>query len=136
MRWLPAGAVVAILIGCSDGSQGDDSRDPLALYPWRSGDATMDALIGGVLERDGRCLYIATASGDRVFVAFPETRATWDEREAALFFDGRRVDDGKPTTLSGGFTQERDFGGWPSPPAEGCDVSNVWLTGGPGPVVE
>lgn len=130
-----AGVLVAIVAGCG-GPHGGDSREPLALYPWKSGDATMDALIGGVLERDGRCLYIATASGDRVFVAFPETRATWDEREAALFFDGRRVNDGEPTTLSGGFTRERNFAGWPSPPAEGCDLSNVWLAGGLGPVVE
>jgi hypothetical protein len=132
---LAVGVIVALLAACGADSDDEEPRNPLALYPWQPGDATMDALIGGVLQRDGECLYIATAGGDRVFVAFPETRAAWNEGEQALFFDGRRIGDGGPTTLGGGFSQERDYDDWPAPPGDDCDDSSLWIAGGLGPTV-
>jgi hypothetical protein len=138
MRFLGFAALAGLVISaCGGGSPDAEPMGPVAVYPWKPGDGTMDALIGGVLVRDGPCLYIRAARGDgRVLLAFPETRAAWDEGQGVLFFDGRRIAPGEPTTLSGGFTAERNFDGWPAPPDRRCDATDLWLAGGLGPVLE
>jgi hypothetical protein len=127
-------AAVMALVACG----GDDESpvEPLAFYPADDENAGMDALLGGVVEVSGPCFYMVQAREDsRALIAFPEGEASWDEQRQAAFLKGARLSVGAPVTISGGFTDERDFSEWPVPPDESCDTSRVWLASEVGPTV-
>jgi hypothetical protein len=138
---LPAALILAVALGgaafACDGSSDGEAANPLALYPVGPDTAFMDALIGGVLEVDGPCVYVVSPRppAERTLVAFPADRTAWDSEAEAIFLGGKRLEPGRAVTISGGFTPSRQFEGWPAPPHEDCDASHLWLAADAGPVI-
>ena len=97
---------------------------PALLPPSRTGDA---ALLVGMVEIDGPCLYVRVPFKDRYTPALMMPEVRWDERTGVLhvadkqFVAGSRVSLGG-SQLSGGALQ------WRQPPAPGCDLSRTWVT--------
>jgi hypothetical protein len=85
----------------------------------------MQALSGGTLVRDGRCLYLVNPGG-RTLLVLPSPQARWNARRASLSIGGREFRIGDEIWIGGG---EGRF--MPIPLARearrrGCDTTRIW----------
>lgn len=111
-------ASVAIM-GCVAGP----SYDPVARYDGRVGGPERG---GGVLIREGDCLYMAEERLDfRYLLAFPSEGAAWDGARNRLEFDGVYYRLGEYVVFTGGEIRD-DSTSWVSAPDNHCDRTRVW----------
>jgi hypothetical protein len=106
-----------------------DMTSPLAQYAGeRNGD---DGRLEGILRRDGDCLYV-DAGDYRPFLALPRDGVWWDEERGQLVFDDVRYDVDGPVAFGGSEAFDPAQIDWLWAPAESCDLSKVFVAGGPG----
>lgn len=85
---------------------GDD--DPVLRDEVSDGSAAMEALVGGVLERDGQCLLLENGQSREVVVWPPGTRWSGGD-ETVVLSEGPRIRLGDRVTGSGGhFAADRE----------------------------
>jgi hypothetical protein len=91
-------------------------------------DAGLAAALGGVLTRDGHCLYATESDGRRWLLIFPPT-ASWNDGENAAVVHGRAyVVGGSLAGLGGGEGKAPEVLRLTSPtPDRSCDTSLYWL---------
>lgn len=120
MSGLPLLALLAAAPG-----PGEDAASPLILYDAPVGRPYMQALGGGVLTREGACVYLVSPSG-RSLLILPSPTTRWDAERRTIRFAGRELRFGDSAAFGGG---EVGIGrGRPAAEARrrGCDTSRVW----------
>ncbi|WP_106512643.1 hypothetical protein [Allosphingosinicella deserti] len=103
----------------------ESSLSPLILYDAPLGKPYMQALLGGILRRDGNCVYLA-AEGRRWLLALPSPTTRWDAADGTIRFGARLLRFGEEAAFGGG---EAGIGNGPEAEAArraGCDTRNVW----------
>jgi hypothetical protein len=124
-RFLPLAAVplLAVLMACTEQAR------PLPTYPLDELDPNAMALMGGVLEFDGSCVFLSSPHTTTP-VFFPENGAIWSEDGGAIYFEGVRMEIGKPITLAGAFLRKSH-----AAVLSECGTDTTWLASRPGPVI-
>ena len=124
--------VLATLLGlvsvpaAADGGQGSE-RSPLLTYDATGQTAWMQALGGGILTRDGDCLYLVVG-GSRTLLVLPSPQASWDSARGTIRLAGHELRLGQEIAIGGGMSE----GGIASGPVadearrRGCDTGRVW----------
>ena len=103
----------------------ENSVSPLILYDAPLGRPYMEALLGGILRRDGNCVYLA-AEGRRWLLILPSPTTRWDAADGTIRFGARVLRFGEDAAFGGG---EVGIGNGPEAAAArraGCDTRNVW----------
>lgn len=102
-------------------------QSPLLTYDARRQTAWMQALGGGVLTREGRCLYLVNGA-HRMLLVLPSPHARWDSRRGTIRLSGRELRLGQEIGIGGGFAEGGIAPGLVADEAgrRGCDTSRVW----------
>lgn len=132
---VPGGALVAVtvVLGMSACGSGDpESTGPLALKEggWNSD----DALLTGVLVREGNCLYVdyeGPYSSFRTLLALSVKGTSWDEEEQAVRIRGATLRVGEEVAFGGGENNDVERYKWAVPPDPSCDTTLIWNAGLP-----
>ena len=124
--------ILTALLGlAAPAAAGDDAqageRSPPLTYDATGQTAWMQALGGGVLTRDGDCLYLVTG-GSRMLLVLPSPQASWDSAPGTIRLAGHELRLGQEIAIGGGMSES---GIAPGPVADearrrGCDTSRVW----------
>ena len=115
-----AHVLASLLLGA-----GSSPASPLILYDAPPGRAYMEALTGGVLSREGDCVYLVNGSG-RSLLILPSPRASWNPARGTIRFGGVELRFGEEAAFGGG---EVGIGRGPQADAarrRGCDTRRVW----------
>lgn len=87
------------------------------------------ATTGGILQAQGRCLYLAAPGGARYLIASTMAGARWDAGQGALVVPGAGTfRPGDRVSLGGAEAGAATLAGrWLDPPAAGCDTARIWV---------
>jgi hypothetical protein len=85
----------------------------------------------GVLQVEGRCLYLAQPgrSQARTLLAFTIPGISWDGERNVLVAHGKTFAPGQPVLLSGSGTMNPDVHRWVQPPDPSCETKGVAVIG-------
>jgi hypothetical protein len=131
MRTAPFFAVAAAMLllkGCGEVPSHDAPPVAIALLP--AGAGSEAALLDGVLQVVGNCLYVEAMDGTRVLPAFMTKDTQWRADWGALWIGEEVFRPGQKVQL-GGSALSASPGKltWPNTPSAGCDTSRIWATG-------
>ena len=104
-------------------SAGDDS--PLLTWDASGHEAYMQALSGGVLTREGRCVYLANGAR-RTLLILPRPHARWDAARGTIRMSGRELRFGEEIAIGGGEVGIADRAVAEEAKRRGCDTSHAW----------
>lgn len=106
-------------------------RDGVRLALLEPSNDTDLAGLEGVLEAEGRCLYLAQpgASAGRTLLAFTIPGISWDPQRHALVAYGKTFAPGQRVLLGGSGTMNPKVHRWTQPPDPSCDTKAVAVVG-------
>lgn len=101
------------------------TASPLLTYDAARQTAFMQALSGGTLVRDGRCLYLV-AQSRRTLLVLPAPQARWNARRSSLSIGGREFRLGDEIRIGGGEGRLATGPLAREARRRGCDTRRVW----------
>lgn len=118
-----------------DGSITATRRDHLTvilpMHHVEEGQPFMQALGGGTLVQEGRCIY-ADSGEFKHFLIWPDNVTRWDENKGEIIFMDRRYKAGDNIRFGGGESRPQKYNSPPAPyaffipSAPECDTSLLW----------
>lgn len=85
----------------------------------------MQALSGGVLTREGRCVYLVNGA-QRSLLILPSPQARWDAERGTIRMSGRELRFGEEIAIGGGSVGIPDGAVAEEARRRGCDTSQAW----------
>ena len=89
------------------------------------------AALEGVLQVEGRCLYVVQpgGAGARTMPAFLIAGARWDAERNLLLAHGKSFAPAQRVSLGGSMASDRSLLRWVQPPDPSCDTASIFVTG-------